>query len=152
MSDDQDFPDRLWSTLIEDNLPWDKKSDLNIDSFIEKYTLHDSDLAYVFDDAWDKSVTLVFVWDPVWLPDNVKENLSRVNVGPLLFINIDKVDQIWISHFNKYTPIISDMEYQIIDGRKYIAIDVLYGGKVDILFSGNVSFLAIERNGKVLTI
>ena len=72
---------------------------------------------------------------------------------PLLFIKIDKVDQISLSSIERIDErIISVMEFEIVDGRKYIAIDDVFGGQVDILFSGDVSFLALEGYEKILNI
>lgn len=62
--DDPWYPDWLYIKLIEDTLPWDKKSEHSLESFLKKYTLHDSYWVGAFHHvAFDKSVTLAFQWD-----------------------------------------------------------------------------------------
>jgi hypothetical protein len=36
------YPNWLRKGLIEDDLPWDKKADIDLKEFCAKYTLHDS--------------------------------------------------------------------------------------------------------------
>ena len=56
-------PDWLYRKLIEDKLPWDKKPDLNIETFLTKYTLHDSFCIGIFSHYnFDQCATLAFDW------------------------------------------------------------------------------------------
>jgi hypothetical protein len=150
-------PDWLFRRLIEHELPWDKKPDLNIETFLTKYTLHDSYLIGIFShDYLEQRATLAFEWDPVWLPDEIAKSSPTLEGWLYLFIKIDKVDQISSSKLNigdaNSPRPIAGAWLEVIEGRKYLAIQDIYGGQVDIIFSGDVSFLAIEPNERILNI
>jgi hypothetical protein len=145
---------------MDDLLPWDKKSDLSIETFLMKYTLHDSFWVGLFFDGYSDDVTLAFKWDGSWLPDEIKKSRSWVHEPswglvadwPFLFIRIIKVDQISFSKFRGFAYCgIAGIEFETIEGRKFLAIDGV-DGVVSIVFSGEVSFLALEPNEQILSI
>lgn len=51
----------------------ERKSPHNLEEFLDKYTLHDSFWVGLFHHvAFDRSVTLAFQWDSVWLPQLIQ--------------------------------------------------------------------------------
>lgn len=156
LDNDQLYPDWLYKKLIEDDLPWDKKSNYCLESFLEKYTLHDSLWVGVLHHlAFDRSVTLAFQWDSVWLPDEVKEGTSHVGDWPYLFIKIDNVREISKANFVDLDGInrsIGGSDCLSLEGVTHLAIDDVYGGQVNIVFKGKHSILALNPDGTELKI
>jgi len=156
LDDDQFYPDWLYKKLIEDDLPWDKKSNHDLESFLGKYTLHDSFWVGVFHHvAFDKSVTLAFQWDSVWLPDEVKEGTSHVDDWPYLFIKIEDVTEVTKANYidlDRINRAIGDSEVLELEGSTHLAIDDVYGGQVNIVFTGKHSILALNPDGTELKI
>jgi hypothetical protein len=141
-------PDWLYRRIIEDELPWDKKSGLTLETFFEKYSLHDAQWIGIFHNvALDASVTLALILDTVWLPAE-----TTFDGVPFLFIQVDRVDQISLANFSDFIGPrdVSNVEFEIMDGKKILAIDDIYGGQVNIIFSGDVSIVALDENETVL--
>jgi hypothetical protein len=156
LDDDQFYPDWLYKKLVEDDLPWTKKSDLDLGLLLSKYTLHDSYWVGIFHNvAFDQSVILAFQWDSVWLPDAVKEGTSHVDDWPYLFIKIEVVNEISKANFvdlNRINRAIGGAESMEIDGFTHLAIDDVFGGQVNIVFKGKHSILALNPDGSELAI
>lgn len=137
-------------------MPWDKKADLTLDSFNEKYTLHDSFWVGIFYHiAFDQSVTLSFQWDSVWLPDDIKEGTSHVDDWPYLFFQLEDVKEITTSNFEDLEGInraIGGMEILEMDGNFYLTIDDVYGGQIGIVFASSHRILALNPDESVLKI
>jgi hypothetical protein len=155
--DEQFYPDWVYRRVIENNLPWDKKSDHNIETFLDTYTLHDSSWIGIFYDIkFDQSVTLGFQWDSVWLPDNIKEGTSHVDDWPYLFIKIDSVKEISTNNFEELyyelNRTIRRAEITKIEEMYYLTIDDVYGGQVNIVFSGDHYILALNPDCSKLKI
>jgi len=69
--EEEEYPDWLYRDLVEDSLPWENKSPYDLESFFERYTLHDSNWVGCFlNVAFTQDAILAFQWDSVWLPDN----------------------------------------------------------------------------------
>ncbi len=156
MSEEQLYPDWLSKKLIEDDLPWDKKSSLTMESFFEKFTLHDSYWVGVFHHlGFDQSVTLAFEWDGVWLPDEIKKDTSLTEEWPYLFIQINDVKEIATENYSDIGNVnraIGGGEVLAIDGNNHLAIDDVYGGQVNIVYNGELSILALNPDGSLLKI
>lgn len=156
MDDEQFYPDWLYKKLIENDLPWDQKANLNLESFFEKYTLHDSFWVGVFHHvAFNQSVTLAFQWDSVWLPDEVKEGTSHVDDWPYLFIQLERVKEVSTANFEDLNGInraIGGGEILRLESDLHLAIDDVYGGQVSIVFNGNHSILALNPDESILII
>ncbi|MGF1733564.1 hypothetical protein [Photobacterium kasasachensis] len=156
MKDDQFYPDWLYKKLIENDLPWHKKASLSLESFCEKYTLHDSFWVGVFHHvAFDQSVTIAFQWDSVWLPDDIKEGTSYFDDWPFLFFQLEGVKEVTTANFENLDGInraIDGAEFLELDGEQHLAIDDVYGGQVNIVFTGKYSILALNPDGSMLKI
>jgi len=156
LDDEQLYPDWLAKKLIEDDLPWEEKSSLNIESFFEKFTLHDSYWVGVFHHlGFDQSVTLAFEWDAVWLPDEIKKNTSLIDEWPYLFFQINGVKEISTDNYSDIEGVnraIAGGEALNIDGANHLVIDDVYGGHVNIVYQGVLTILALNPDGSVLTI
>ncbi|WP_461535053.1 hypothetical protein [Spongorhabdus nitratireducens] len=156
MDDEQFYPDWLYKKLIEDDLSWDKKSTLDLDSFLKKYTLHDSHWVGLFHHlAFDRSVTLAFQWDSFWLPDDIKAYSPLVDDWPYLFIKIDDVNEVTTANYADIDGInraISGAETLDMGGAIHLAIDDVFGGQVNLVFKGSQDIIALNPDGSVLSI
>jgi hypothetical protein len=156
LEDEQLYPDWLSKKLIEDDLPWGDKSSLSIESFFEKFTLHDSYWVGVFHHlGFDQSVTLAFEWDAVWLPDEIKRNSSLVEEWPYLFFQINGVKEISTANYNDLGSVnraIAGGEVLNIDGNNHLAIDDVYGGQVNLVYNGELTIMALNPDGSSLAI
>jgi len=156
LDDYQLYPDWLYKKLIEDDLPWDQKSPYDLEEFLSKYTLHDSSWVGIFHHvAFDRSVTLAFQWDSVWLPDEIKEGTSHVADWPYLFVQLEDVEEVSKANFVELGGInrsIGDAETMKLEGAIHLAIDDVYGGQVNVVFKGKHSILALNPDSSVLKI
>lgn len=156
MDEDQFYPLWLYQKLVEDDLPWGNKSSYDLSGFLSKYTLHDSYWVGLFlHVAFDKSATLAFQWDSVWLPDEVVKGSYFVDDWPFLFIRINQLDEMSTANFvelDRVNRAIGDVEVLEIEGAMYLAVDDVYGGQVNLVFNGEYSILALNPDGSVLSI
>jgi hypothetical protein len=143
-------PDWFYRDLIEDALPWQQGVVMSFDEFNQKYTLHDSYwIGAFFDVAYEPTVTLAISWDAVWLPDEIKQSTSIVDDWPYLFIQLSEVEQLSPSSYGDMMDAcrtISGCEVEVVDGKKLLAIDDVYGGHIHIVYQGQEVFLALEKN------
>ena len=156
LEDEQLYPDWLSKKLIEDDLPLHEKSSLTIESFFEKFTLHDSYWVGVFHHlGFDQSVTLAFEWDAVWLPEEIKKSTSIIEDWPYLFFQIKGVQTITTDNYSDIGNVnraIADGEVLNMDGANYLAIDDVYGGQVNIVYKGPLTILSLNPDGSTLII
>jgi hypothetical protein len=45
-----------------------------------------------------------------------------------------------------------DCEFEEIDGKKFLAIDDVFGEKINIIYQGEETFLAMEKDKQILSI
>ncbi len=154
--DNLDHPDWLYLELVEDCLPWKQGKRMNFKAFNKKYTLHDSGwIGIFFNIAYERTATLAIQWDAVWLPNEIKQSTSVVADWPYLFIQLADIEQISTSNYIDIMGSprsIAVCEVEEIEGKKFLAIDDVYGGQINIVYQGQETFLAIERNKNVLAI
>ena len=154
--DELDYPDWVYREIIEDGLPWQKGRKINFSEFNKKYTLHDSNwIGIFFNVAYDQTATLAIQWDAVWLPDEIAQSTSIVSDWSFLFIQLENIEQFSSSNYVDIMGTcrsIAGCEIEKIDGRKFLAIDDVYGGQVNIIYQGDETFFAIEKNKNVLSI
>jgi hypothetical protein len=150
------YPDWLYQSIIENSLNWGEAKEYSFQEFSQKYTLHDSSwIGLFYDIAYVNNLILAIVWDAVWLPDGIAQSTSTVADWPLLFIRIENVLQVSVSRYKDIGGIsrgIATAEIEDVDGKHLLVISDHYGGNVEISFSGKLTFLALDRNGKVLPI
>ncbi|URD51783.1 hypothetical protein [Chroococcidiopsis sp. CCNUC1] len=149
------YPIWLYHELIDDILPWQQGQKIAFKQFNAKYTLHDSYWVGIFYDvAYQQSVTLAIQWDAVWLPKEMKENNSVVN-EPYLFIRLTDVEQVSTANYTNLNSIcraIAGCEFEEVEGKKFLAIDDVYGGQVNVLYQGEETFLALEKDRSILSL
>jgi hypothetical protein len=153
--DELDYPDWLYRELVEDYLPWEQGRKINFTEFNRKYTLHDSCWIGIFLNVrCEQAATLAIQWDGVWLPKEISESRSIVNDWPYLFIQLKNIE----FSTSNYVDIggagrtISGCEFEEIDGKKFLAIDDVFGGQVNIIYQGEETFLAMEKDKHILSI
>jgi hypothetical protein len=154
--DELDHPDWLYRELVEDCLPWQQGQKMTFKEFDKKYTLHDSGwIGIFFNIAYERTATLAIQWDAFWLPNDIKQSTSVVADWPYLFIQLSGIEQVSL---NNYIDImgsprtIAICEFEEIEGKKFLAIDDVYGGQINIIYQSEETFLAIEKNKCVLAI
>ena len=154
--DGLDYPAWVYRGLVEDYLPWEQGRKINFTEFNQKYTLHDSGwIGIFFDVAYDRTATLAIQWDAVWLPDEVAKNTSIVKDWPYLFIQLKKIGEFSTSNYCDLGGLprsISGCEFEEMDGKKFLAIDDVFGGQINIIYQGEETFLAMEKDKRILSI
>jgi hypothetical protein len=154
--DELDYPAWVYRELVEDCLPWERGRKINFTEFNKKYTLHDSGWIGIFlNVAYDKTATLAIRWDAVWLPDEIAKSTSIVSDWPYLFIQLTNIEQFSTSNYVDLGGLprsISGCEFEEIDGKKFLAIDDVFGGQINIIYQGEENFLAMEKDRRVLLI
>jgi hypothetical protein len=154
--DELDHPDWVYKELVEDYLPWEQGRKTNFTEFNTKYTLHDSGwIGIFFNVAYEKTATLAIRWDAVWLPDEIAKSTFIVSDWPYLFIQLKNIEQFSTSNYEDIGSLprsISGCEFEEIDGKKFLAIDDVFGGQINIIYQGEETFLAMEKDKQVLSI
>ena len=93
------LPANLAVQLMEGSLPWDRSTQLHIDTFLRLYTLHDSYwIGMHANCGWDDAAIAVIRFDPVW-NSSVSFPTSLVADWPLLFLRFSCVNTIRLSGF-----------------------------------------------------
>jgi hypothetical protein len=161
MNSEDDFdelyhPDWVYRELLEDYLPWEQGRKINFREFNKKYTLPDSGwIGIFFDVAYEQTATLAIRWDAVWLPDEIAKSTSIVSDWPYLFIQLKNIEQFSTSNYVDIGSLprsISGCEFEEIDGKKFLAIDDVFGGQINIIYQGEETFLAMEKDKRILSI
>jgi hypothetical protein len=154
--DELDHPDWLYKELVEDYLPWEQGRKINFTEFNKKYTLHDSGwIGIFFNVAYEQTATLAIRWDAVWLPDEIAKSTSIVSDWPYLFIQLRNIEQFSSSNYDNIGSLprsISGCEFEEIDGKKFLAINDVFGGQINIIYRGEETFLAMEKDKRILSI
>ncbi len=148
------YPDWWHRQLVEDALPWHYGINMSFKEFKDKYTLHDSYWIGIFYDVVQQTATLAIKWDPVWLPNEIKQNISIVNESLYLFIQLKQVEEISTSNavdtMGLYLNVIFGCQFEKVDGKNFLFID--YGSDLNIIYRGAERFLAMNRNQYLLQI
>ena len=85
--------------IVEESLPWDRSTQMHIDTFLKRYTLHDSYwIGMQVGCAWGDAAIAVIRFDPVW-NSSVSRPTSLVADWPLLFLRFKCVNTIRLSKF-----------------------------------------------------
>jgi hypothetical protein len=154
--DELDHPDWFYKELVEDSLPWEEGIKMSFTEFSQKYTLHDSGwIGIFFDVAYEQTATLAIQWDAVWLPDEIAKSTSIVSDWPYLFIKLKNIEQFSTSNYDDIGSLprsIFGCELEEIDRKKFLAIDDVFGGQINIIYQGEETFLAMEKDKRILSI
>lgn len=154
--DELDHPDWVYKELVEDYLPWEQCRRINFIEFNKKYTLHDSGwIGIFFNVAYEQTATLAIRWDAVWLPNDIAKSTSIVSDWPYLFIQLKNIEQFSTSNYDDIGSLprsISGCEFEEIDGKKFLAINDVFGGQINIIYQGEETFLAMEKDKRILSI
>ncbi|MBC6433161.1 hypothetical protein FM036_21570 [Nostoc sp. HG1] len=148
------YPSWLYQELINNCLPWQSGKNMSFGDFNEQYTLHDSSWIGIFYNiGYEQAITLAIDWDSVWLPDEIKKSIP---LGELyIFIQLTGVEQISTANYidiGNISRIIGSCEFEEINGKKFLAIDDVFGGQINIVYRGEQTFLALEENRSILKI
>ena len=85
--------------IVEEYLPWERSNQMHIDTFLKRYTLHDSYwIGMQMGCAWGDVAVAVIRFDPVW-NSSVSAPTSLVADWPLLFLRFNCVSTIRLSEF-----------------------------------------------------
>jgi hypothetical protein len=154
--DELDYPTWLYRELVEDYLPWEKGKRISFIEFNKKYTLHDSGwIGIFFNVAYEQTATLAIRWDAVWLPDEIAKSTSIVSDWPYLFIQLKNIEQFSTSNYDDIGSLprsIYGCEFEEINENKFLAIDDVFGGQISIIYQGEETFLAMEKDKRILLI
>ena len=150
------YPDWLYRDLVENELPWNSATAFAFEDFLLTYTLHDSSWVGVFSNCrLDDAVTLCIVWDRVWLPEELKRELSGIPHWPFLFVRIEGVTRL---SFKSYDDIglvgrtIADCEVSSVEHGRLVTVADIFGGRVEFEFVGLTRFLGFSHDKQLLPI
>jgi hypothetical protein len=154
--DELDHPDWVYKELVENYLPWEEGIKMSFTKFNTKYTLHDSGwIGIFFNVAYEQTATLAIRWDAVWLNDEIAKSTSIVSDWPYLFIQLTNIEQFSTSNYDDIGSLprsISGYKFEEIDGKKFLKIDDVFGGQINIIYQGEETFLAMEKDKRILSI
>jgi hypothetical protein len=140
--------------LVEGFLPWDRSTQMHIDTFLRLYTLHDSNWIGMYTDcAWENTAIAVFRFDPVW-NSSVSLPTSLVSDWPLLFVRFNCVNTIRLSGFGDNGGLrrgISNVEVEHISDEEAVTmISDLYGAVVSLQHFPLIDALVMSANEDVI--
>jgi len=149
-----DISPELAVQLIDNSLPWDRATQMHIDAFLKRYTLHDSYWeAMQTNCAWADTATAVFRFDPVW-NSSVSAPTSFVSDWPLLVIRFNCVSTIRLSGFKDFgrSPRdISDVAVEHISDEEVITVmRDIYGASVSFQHFPLIDVLVMSANEEVI--
>ncbi len=129
---------------------------MGFEGFDRRYGLHDSYWIGAFlNVAYEPTVTLAVAWDAVGLTEEVWTRTANVADWPYLLIQLSDVEQFWPAQYDDPVGacrIISGHGIQVVDGKKMLAIDDVYGNSMYVVYRGKEVFLALDKDGKRLEI
>lgn len=77
--------------IVEEYLPWDRSTQMHMDAFLRRYTLHDSYwIGMQMGCAYGDVAVAVIRFDPVW-NSSLSKPISWVADWPLLFLRFNCV-------------------------------------------------------------
>jgi hypothetical protein len=144
----------LAAQLVEGFLPWDRSTQMHIDTFLRLYTLHDSFWIGMYTDcAWGDTSIAVFRFDPVW-NSSVSLPTSLVSNWPLLFLRFNCVNTIRLSGFGDNGGLqreISKVEVEHISDEEAVTmISDHYGAVVGLQHFPLIDVLVMSANEDVV--
>jgi hypothetical protein len=146
------LPPIVASQLIEDSLPWARSSQLHIDDFLSRYSLHDSYwIGLHADCGCVDSVIAVFRFDPYW-NSSVSRPTPTVADWPLLFLRFNSVNTIRLSRFTNngdgHAGISHAAVEHITDEEVVTVIQAQSGALVSLQHFPLVDGLVLSANGE----
>ncbi len=145
----------LATALVYDALPWSEGTQFHIDTFLQRYTLHDSAwLGLHINCASNDSAVAFIRLDPVW-NSSVSPPTSTLADWPLLFLRFTCVASVQISGFRDvrghFDRAISSASAEIISEEEVVTtFDDIYGGVVTLRHFPLVDALLVSPGGDVL--
>lgn len=144
----------LATQLIEGTLPWQRSTQLHIETFLRACTLHDSDwVGMHVDCGWKDSAISIMKFDPVWHPW-VSTPTSIVADWPILFVRFNCVSLIRLSKFSAAGDIqrgISGVTMEHISDEEVITrIDDHYGASISLQHFPLVDLLLLSASEAVI--
>ncbi|MCC5634997.1 hypothetical protein LC593_03845 [Nostoc sp. CHAB 5844] len=100
-------------------------------------------------------MTLAIEWDSVWLPEKIKKSTNIIDNLLFLFIRLIGVEQINTANYvdiGYVSRTIASSEFEEVQGKKFLAIDDVFGGQINIVYQGQEIFLAVGQDKSILAI
>ena len=144
----------LAARLIDGSLPWDRSTQLHIDTFLRLYTLHDSYWIGMHTNCgWEDTAVVAIRFDSVW-NSSVSFPTSLVADWPLLFLRFNPVNTIRFSGFRDnggvQRGISSATVEHVSDEEAITMISDHYGAFVSLQHFPLIDALAMSANEDVL--
>jgi hypothetical protein len=148
------LPANLKLQIAEDSLPWNRSTQMHIDTFLRLYTLHDSNwIGLQMGCAWGDAAVAVFRFDPVW-NSSVSVPTSLVADWPLLFLRFSCVNTIRLSEFRDNGGVqrgISGAAVESVSEEEAVTVITdHYGASVRLQHFPLVDVLAISATGDAI--
>ena len=145
----------LATKLVDDALPWAEGTQVHIDTFLQRHSLHDSAWLGLHVNCASNDSAVAFIrFDPVW-NSSVSEPTSTVADWPLLFLRFTCVSSIQFSGFRDvrghFDRAISSAAVEAISEEEVVTtFDDIYGGVVTLRHFPLVDALVVSPEGDVL--
>jgi hypothetical protein len=145
------LPESLAREIAEESVRWDLGQPFAIASFLDKYTLHDSNwIGMQLDTSLDGDATAIISFDAYWNKVGVQAT-PQCSEWPILLIRFSSLASINLSGYNDIGGIsrgIHGAETEDVgDGTWKTVIADHYGGKVSIVHRDPVKALCFTSTG-----
>ena len=150
------LPVNLAIQLAEDALPWDCSTQIHIETFLKRYTLHDSYwIGMQTGCAWGDAAIAVISFDPVW-NSSVSAPTSLVSQWPLLFLRFNCVNTMRLSGFRDNGGVqrgISHADVECVSEEEAVTvISDHYGASVSLQHFPLVDLLVMSAKGELIAL
>ncbi len=147
----RNYPVWLGEAIIEDDLPWNKFKVIQINQFLDNYSLHDAEwVRLLIDNSNNNELLIIMSLDPHWLPNKSVTPSPYVKDWPLLFIKITDIITIHINQFDNSMNTARTISYaKSYENKKLVIVDIL-DGETEIDFNGDSSFLLLTPDKEVI--
>ena len=147
------IPANVASQIIDGSLPWTHSTRFHIDSFLQTYSLHDSNWISLLTNCGREDTTIAIIqFDPVWNP-SISKPTSRVADWPLLFLRFNCVEMVELSGFTDIDGLGRGIANVVVDHpAEEIAITKIidhFGASVSIRHFPLIDVLVLSSSGSI---
>src|ERR1043166_5378991 len=148
-------PEWLPKKLNWADFPWNQAVRGSFKTFLDQYTLHDSNwISLFFDPGQSAEAILVIRFDSFWTDGRVPFRSSLVASWPILIAHLSHVREVQFQGFNgDWSPrTISIAESQLGSEADSTSLTDVFNGTVTIRHGRDVEFLCLSSEGQVLSL
>ena len=150
------LPDDIARQLANGALPWNRSWQVDIDAFLARYTLHDSNwVALQVDCAYEDAAVAAIAFDPIW-NQAVAPASARCADWPILFLRFSCVSSMKTSGFADIGGVQRGISSVRVarNSEEQVCTEIIdhYGASVRIEHWPLVSVLVLATDGEIVTL